>query len=102
MVRSHVEWTGRDAEMWMVAFPCQTGKRPSTSHVEWTGRDAEMWMVAFPFDMGRYGDLLLNMLLGILIFYFPGGYTLLLFIGMGLSHIWIYIIDHVKVLTTIP
>lgn len=85
-----------------VYFPLKVGMWMVRTHPEWVGRDAEMWMVAFPFDMGRYGDLLLNMLLGILIFYFPGGYTLILFFGMGFSHVYIYLFDHLKVLKTIP
>lgn len=52
--------------------------------------------------MGRYGDLLLDMLLAILIFYFPGGYTLLLFFGMAGSHAYIYFFDHWRVLRVIP
>jgi len=85
-----------------VLFPLMLGQLMVRSHPEWVGRDAELWMVAFEFDMGRYGDLLLNQLLGILIFYFPGGYTILLFWGMAVSHLYIYLFDHLRVLKTIP
>jgi hypothetical protein len=85
-----------------VGGPLLVGQWMVRSHPEWVGRDAELWMVAFDFDMGRYGDLLLNMLLGILIFYFPGGYTLLLFFGMAGSHAYIYLFDHLRVIKTIP
>jgi len=85
-----------------VYFPLKLGQFMVRSHPEWVGRDAELWMVSFEFDMGRYGDLLLNMLLGILIFYFPGGYTLLLFFGMSGSHAYIYLFDHLRVIKTIP
>jgi len=72
------------------------------THPEWTGRDAELWLATIPFDMGRYGDLQLNMLLGIMIFFFPSGYSLSLFLGMGFSHMYIYCFDHWKVLSAIP
>jgi len=83
-------------------FPYQAGGCIVQSHPEWVGRDAERWMQAWEFDMGRYGDLLLDMLLAILIFYFPGGYTLLLFFGMAGSHAYIYLFDHWRVLRVIP
>jgi len=83
-------------------FPYQGGVCIVQSHPEWVGRDAERWLQAWEFDMGRYGDLLLDMLLAILIFYFPGGYTLLLFFGMAGSHAYIYFFDHWRVLRVIP
>jgi len=55
-----------------------------------------------PMDIGRYADILLNIILGILIFYFPGGYTWTLFLGMAASHVWIYMFDYYKVLRQIP
>jgi len=85
-----------------VYLPYKIGQCMVRTHPEWTGRDAELWMVAFEFDMGRYGDLLLNMLLGVLIFFFPGGYTLMLFFGMAFSHMYIYAFDHCRVIRTIP
>jgi hypothetical protein len=83
-------------------FPYQGGVAIVQSHPEWVGRDAERWLQSWDFDMGRYGDLLLDMLLAILIFYFPGGYTLLLFFGMAGSHAYIYFFDHWRVLRVIP
>jgi len=85
-----------------IIFPYLGGKLLVGIHKEWVGRDAEKMLVAFEFDMGRYGDLLLNMMLAMLIFFFPGGYTLLLFFGMAGSHCYIYMFDHVRVLRTIP
>lgn len=85
-----------------VIFPYMGGKVMVETHEEWVGRDAELWMKAFDFDMGRYGDLLLDMVLGILIFFFPGGYTWILFFGMAGSHAYIYFFDHARVLRTIP
>lgn len=85
-----------------VIVPYLMGKTIVGSHREWRGRDAEKFMAAFEFDMGRYGDLLLDMVLGILIFFFPGGYTLIIFFGMAGSHAYIYSFDHARVLRTIP
>lgn len=55
-----------------------------------------------PMEMGRYADILLDVLLGILIFYFPGGYTHTLFFSLAASHCFIYLFDHYRVLRTIP
>jgi len=85
-----------------VIVPYYLGKKIVGSHPEWVGRDSELIMASFEFDMGRYGDLLLDMVLGILIFFFPGGYTLILFFGMAGSHSYIYAFDHSRVLRTIP
>jgi len=72
------------------------------SHPELRGREAENWVAAAPIDLGRYADILLNMVLAILIFYFPGGYTHTLFIALGLSHLYIYVMDQYKVLRSVP
>jgi len=72
------------------------------SHPEIRGREAENWVAAAPIDLGRYADILLNMVLAILIFYFPGGYTHTLFIALGLSHLYIYVMDQYKVLRSVP
>merc|ERR1719238_1614733 len=72
------------------------------NHPEMVGGFAEGYLVAFEFDMGRYADILLNVLLGLLILYFPGGYTHTLFFGMFFSHIVIYSFDHWKVIRNIP
>jgi len=85
-----------------VIVPYYLGKVMVRTHKEWVGRDAELFMAAWEFDMGRYGDLLLDMVLGILIFFFPGGYTLILFFGMAGSHAYIYAFDHARVIRTIP
>jgi hypothetical protein len=72
------------------------------THRDIRGKDAEGWIAAADFDLGRYADILLNVFLGILIFYFPGGYTWRLFFGMFFSHIVIYLFDHCRVLNVIP
>jgi len=85
-----------------VTMPYLVGRLIVKSHVGLQGRDAEEWLEMAPMDMGRYADLLLNVILGILIFYFPGGYTWMLFLGMACSHIYIYLFDQYKVLREIP
>jgi len=85
-----------------VLIPYQLGKLIIRSHREIYGTCTEAYIAAFDFDMGRYADILLNVFLAILIFYFPGGYTWSLFYGMFISHIVIYIFDHWRVLYVIP
>merc|ERR1719460_2672406 len=72
------------------------------SHREIRGVTAENYLMAFEFDLGRYADILLNVFLGILIFYFPGGYIWSLFYAMCFSHCFIYCFDHWRVLKVIP
>jgi len=85
-----------------IIAPYKLGQLMVATHPEWVNRDAEKWMQAWEFDMGRYGDLLFDMVLCILIFFFPGGYTILLFVSMAGSHMYIYAYDHARVLGTIP
>lgn len=85
-----------------IALPLIVGRWLVKSHVGARGRAAEEWLEMAPMDMGRYADLLLNAILGILIFYFPGGYTWQLFFGMAGSHLYIYLFDQYKVLRSIP
>jgi len=85
-----------------VLVPYQLGRLIIRTHNEVKGGCAEAWIAAFDFDLGRYADILLNVFLGILIFYFPGGYTWSLFYGMFISHIVIYLFDHWRVLDVIP
>jgi hypothetical protein len=85
-----------------ILAPYQVGRLVIRTHNEVRGSSAEAYIAAFDFDLGRYADILLNVFLGILIFYFPGGYTWTLFYGMFISHIVIYIFDHWRVLNVIP
>merc|ERR1719162_1573650 len=85
-----------------VLIPFQIGKLIIRTHREVTGQCAEAYIAAFDFDLGRYADILLNVFLGILIFYFPGGYTWSLFYGMFISHIVIYAFDHWRIINVIP
>merc|ERR1719327_2370329 len=83
-------------------IPHYIGKIVVRTHPEINGTCAEAYMAAFEFDMGRYADILLNVFLGILIFWFPGGYIWSLFYGMSFSHVVIYAFDHYRVLNVIP
>jgi len=85
-----------------VLGPLMMGVYIVGSHPEIRGREAENWVAAAPIDLGRYADILLNMVLAILIFYFPGGYTHTLFIALGLSHCYIYLMDQYKLLRSVP
>mmetsp|Transcript_73374 Transcript_73374/g.202517 ORF Transcript_73374/g.202517 Transcript_73374/m.202517 type:complete len:970 (-) Transcript_73374:70-2979(-) len=85
-----------------ILLPLLLGVWIVRSHPEIQGRDAEGLVASIPMDMGRYADILLNMVLGILIFYFPGGYTHTLFLAMAGSHAFIYFFDHCRVLRTVP
>lgn len=85
-----------------ITIPLYLGRWIVKSHKGMSKEDAEDWLAMAPMDMGRYADLLLNAILGILIFYFPGGYTWQLFLFMALSHVYIYLFDHIKVLRYIP
>mmetsp|Transcript_81054 Transcript_81054/g.206019 ORF Transcript_81054/g.206019 Transcript_81054/m.206019 type:complete len:949 (+) Transcript_81054:80-2926(+) len=85
-----------------IIAPLLLGRLIVRTHPEVQGNDAAEWVAMCPMEMGRYADLLLNTILGILIFYFPGGYTWRLFLAMAASHMYIYSFDHFKVLRAIP
>jgi len=72
------------------------------THPEIGGRKAEGALQFPEMDLGRYSDILLNVVLGILILFFPGGYTHWLFLCMAASHLYIYAFDHARVLRVIP
>jgi len=82
--------------------PYYIGRALVRAHPEIRGTCAEAYLAAFEFDMGRYADILLNVFLGILIFWFPGGYIWSLFLFMSFSHTFIYCFDHWRVLKVIP
>jgi hypothetical protein len=85
-----------------IILPLRIGILIVRSHLEVAGQSAEEWLQAAPFDMSRYADLILNVILAIIIFYFPGGYTLRLFLLLAASHIFIYCLDHTRVLRVVP
>mmetsp|Transcript_32679 Transcript_32679/g.56868 ORF Transcript_32679/g.56868 Transcript_32679/m.56868 type:complete len:1121 (+) Transcript_32679:74-3436(+) len=86
-----------------VFMPYYVCKLLVRTHPEVRGREAEKALMFFtPMDMGRYGDILLNVMLAVLVFFFPSGQILKLFLVYIVSHIWIYMYDHYKVLRAVP
>mmetsp|Transcript_129501 Transcript_129501/g.360760 ORF Transcript_129501/g.360760 Transcript_129501/m.360760 type:complete len:1008 (-) Transcript_129501:116-3139(-) len=85
-----------------IGVPLMLGILVVRSHRDITGRDAEALIAGIPMDMGRYADIILNVVLGIMIFYFPGGYTHWLFLAMAASHAYIYWLDHYRLLRSVP
>merc|ERR1740121_343823 len=59
--------------------------------------DAESFMMPIPMELSRYGDILLNVILAVMIFFFPGGFTHYMFLALALCHIYIYAYDQVRV-----
>jgi len=53
------------------------------------------------FDLSRYADVLLNVKIAVLIFFFPGGFNICMFGSLACCHIIIYVLDHYKVLRCI-
>jgi len=81
--------------------PYKLGQIIVRCHPEIQGHDAERVLMCSQMDMGRYADIIVNLMLSTVILFFPGGYTHRLFFGMVISHVWIYVFDHVKVLRCI-
>jgi len=71
-------------------------------HPEISRIQAEDLFRASPMDLGRYADILVNVFLAVLVFLFPGGYTVLTFGALVLSHAYIYCYDHWRVLRAVP
>lgn len=55
-----------------------------------------------PFDLGRYGDVLLNFMLGIMILFFPPGFLLPMMVALTFSLAFIFLYDHYRVLRCVP
>jgi len=66
------------------------------------GSAAEAYLASTPMDLSRYADVLLNLMLAVLMFFFPGGYIVYIFAGLIVSHCVIYAYDHCRVLRSIP
>ncbi|CAE7843321.1 unnamed protein product [Symbiodinium microadriaticum] len=62
---------------------------------------AENLLGGLVFDLSRYADLMLDAMIAVLIFFFPGGFNIQMFLGMALSHMYIYAFDHYRVLRSI-
>jgi len=71
------------------------------SKPEIQGITAEAYLKPLVMDMSRYADVLLNVMLATCILFFPGGFNLTMFIGLAISHIYIYVFDHYRVLRAI-
>jgi len=73
------------------------------THPECKGRDAEKALEIFgPMDMTRYGDLLLNMLLSVLIILFPPGSFLKMMLCLVVCHSAVYCYDQYRMLRCVP
>jgi hypothetical protein len=73
------------------------------SNPEMRGDRAEKAMaISAPFDLGRYADCLLNVLLCVMILFFPSGYFLVLLCAFIFSHTYIFLYDHYRVLRAVP
>jgi len=71
-------------------------------HPEVRRSDAETCFKAPTMDLGRYADIIVNVFLVVLTLYFPGGYVLLMFGALTLSHMYIYAYDHFRLLRVVP
>lgn len=86
-----------------IFFPFHICRLLLRSHPECRGREAEKSMDFFaPMDMGRYGDLLLNVMLSMLIIFFPPGTFLKMMLALVVSHIFIYVYDQYRILRSVP
>lgn len=65
------------------------------------GPAADAYLVGPTMDLSRYADVLFNVMLAVLLFFFPGGFTLPIMCALILCHIWIYVFDHCRVLRSI-
>eukprot|EP00418_Pyrodinium_bahamense_P082899 CAMPEP_0179051800 /NCGR_PEP_ID=MMETSP0796-20121207/21429_1 /TAXON_ID=73915 /ORGANISM="Pyrodinium bahamense, Strain pbaha01" /LENGTH=297 /DNA_ID=CAMNT_0020748347 /DNA_START=1 /DNA_END=895 /DNA_ORIENTATION=+ len=71
-------------------------------HSELSKMEAESLFGATPMDLGRYGDILVNVTIAVLVFFFAGGYTVLMFGTLVVSHLVIYAYDHWRLLRAVP
>jgi len=85
-----------------IYVPLKLGQIIVRCHPEIKGQEAEQWLLGPVMEMGRYADLILNLILACVIFFFPGGYTHTLFFGMAFSHVYIYLFDQYRVLRSVP
>jgi len=71
-------------------------------HRELSRMQSEELFRACSMDLGRYADILVNLILATLVFLFPGGYTVLTFGALVFSHLYIYGYDHWRLLRAVP
>lgn len=72
------------------------------SHPELSQRAAMVLLAAPDFEFGRYADTLVNVVLAVTMFFFPGGYTHWIFFMLAVSQAYIYLLDHYRVLRVVP
>jgi len=89
--------------LFTIILPYHVMKLLVRSRPEVRGLLAEQSLQIFmPYDFGRYADILLNVLLATLALNFPGGFMIAMFGGFIVSHIYIYFLDHYRVLRCVP
>lgn len=72
------------------------------SHPEMSRRASMVLLAAPDFEFGRYADTLVNVVLAVAMFFFPGGYTHWIFFMLAISQAYIYLLDHYRVLRVVP
>jgi len=85
-----------------IYVPLKLGAIIVRCHPEIKGQEADSWLLGPAMEMGRYADIILNLILAIVILFFPGGFTHTLFFGMAFSHVFIYFFDQFRVLRSVP
>jgi hypothetical protein len=86
----------------VIYFPYKVMSLIVRTHPAIIGATADAYLASSPMDLSRYADVLLNLMLASLIFFFPGGYVLYMFVGLIVSHLFIYAYDRYRVLRCIP
>jgi hypothetical protein len=86
----------------LMIIPLFVGGFLVRSHREIYGAHADNLLASLPMDLCRYGDIIVNMGLAVLIFFFPSGNTLEMFVLLGICHIYIYRWDHYRTLRHVP
>jgi hypothetical protein len=86
-----------------IFLPYQICKLLLRTHPECKGREAEKSLNIFaPMDMARYGDLLLDFILSVLIVFFPPGTFLKMMLALVVCHVLIYLYDQYRILRSVP
>jgi len=68
-----------------------------------TGEEAEKSLSIFaPMDLGRYADILLNVMLMVVCFFFPSGFLMKMVVCFVVSHAYILLYDQYRVLRAVP
>ncbi len=70
-------------------------------HPELKGNSAEGYLEAVPMDLGRYGDIMIIVILVSMILWFPSGFNMTMFTFLACSHIYIYVYDHMRKLCSV-